>query len=74
MRKTATASDLVISIDQSHGDPFRVVVNDAAGAPLVEMSAITRHHAKQVAQSLAMLLSKMRPGQGVVLPSNGPAS
>ena len=60
-----TRSKLTISIDARGGDPYRIVVNDSSHATLVEMSAITPFHARQVAHSLALLLPKLRPGSGV---------
>ncbi len=61
------SGDLTISIAASGGDPYRVVVHDGPHDTLVEMSAITRPHARQIAQSLALLLPKLRPGRGVVV-------
>lgn len=49
------------------GDPYRVIVRDGAHATVVEMCAISRAHARKVAESLALLLGKQRPGRRVVL-------
>jgi hypothetical protein len=47
-------------------DPWRVVVRDDAEKTVVEMCAITLAHARQIAESLALLIGKQRPGGRVV--------
>jgi hypothetical protein len=49
------------------GDPYRVVVHDGPNDPVVEMSALSLPHAKKVAEALALLLPKLRPGRDVIV-------
>ncbi len=65
--QTPYAYTVTTTCNRAGADPWRVVVNQGSGDPIVEMSALSRDHARQVAESLAILLPILRPGSGVIV-------
>lgn len=55
--------------DRVDDEPWLVVVSDERNRPIAEMSALSAPHARKVAEGLALLLRRQRPGRSVVMAS-----
>ena len=58
---------IVTTIDlPGTSDPYHVVVRDSSETLIADMSALSSDHADKVAESLDLLLQKLRPGRHII--------